>query len=1079
MKKKALWKDIFREIKNSTGRFISIVLLITLGVFVYTGLKSVGPLMRKTADTFIDESNLADIYLNSQFSLEDKDKDIIKSEADIKDIEYVYSEDVLEKGSEAIINLESLPEKISMPKLIEGRMPENNEEIVVDAYPIKNAFNIGDVIEFDSKKSKFDFESKKILKNYKFKVVGKVVSAENMSTVMKGTSKKGLGDYDSFAYVLKSAFNDTDESKARIILNGLDGLKTTDREYKDIVSKNRRSLISAFNERSIEKFESIKADIREKIDDADEKIADAEKKLADAKKELDDAKVKLADAKKSYNDGKKKYNDSISEAEKTLSDNKKTLDESKETLDKNKADLDNAKIKLDELKSKLDELKETYESSMAEYTAKKEEMDKALEAMSGLPQSSIPADKAEEFKKGKEELEKAKTQLDELKETVDNLEITYIQNKAKYDEGIIKLNEGYDKYNDGLEKYNTGLKEFEDKKLSGLKELKDAKKKIFDGQKEYDDGVEKYNSEKIKADKKIKDAKNDLDEAKRVLKNMKRPTFNIIDRENIEGLQLFYDSGYRMDILALVFPAFFFLIASIVALTALMRMAEERRTQIGTFKALGYNNFDIYKKYLFYGFVATTIGVIIGIAIGQNILTKMVFRTYSASFTLKKPIPYFNIKFPLISIFISYFSIVVPVSIVLSKYLKQNSSELMRPKAPKSGSKIFLEKIPFFWKRLSFLYKVTFRNTFRYKSRMFMTLLGVAGCMSLLFFGFAIQGAVAQVIDRQYGRVFNYDLIVNYDKDFSKHQLKEYTNFIDGNEDIKDRMTLRTENLVADTVDMPDQNVVVMVIEDEKKFENYVHLLNKNKKIDLPKEGIVINRKLLDSVHKEPGDDIELRDAYNKYYSMKVIDTNENYLGHYAYMSKDYYEKIFNKKYEDNSDIIKLSSDSKEAKDTFIKELNRIDSVMYVFDVSKTISVANDWLSNLNYVIILIILTSATLAFVVLYNLNNVNISERIREVATLRVLGFYPRELTSYIYRETILLSTLGILLGYAGGIGLTHLILKYITPSNIQLVSNIQWYNYIVSAVLTYLFIFMVMIIVHKKLKGTDMVGALKAYE
>ena len=183
MKKKALWKDIFREIKNSTGRFISIVLLITLGVFVYTGLKSVGPLMRKTADTFIDESNLADIYLNSQFSLEDKDKDIIKSEADIKDIEYVYSEDVLEKGSEVIINLESLPEKISMPKLIEGRMPENNEEIVVDAYPIKNAFNIGDVIEFDSKKSKFDFESKKILKNYKFKVVGKVVSAENLSLI--------------------------------------------------------------------------------------------------------------------------------------------------------------------------------------------------------------------------------------------------------------------------------------------------------------------------------------------------------------------------------------------------------------------------------------------------------------------------------------------------------------------------------------------------------------------------------------------------------------------------------------------------------------------------------------------------------------------------------------------------------------------------------------------------------------------------------------------------------------------------------------------------------------------------------
>ena len=1079
MKKTALWKDIFREVKNSPGRFISIVLLITLGVFVYTGLKSVGPLMRKTADTFIDESNLADLYLNSQFSLEEKDKDIINSILNIKDIEYVYSEDMVETKNEAIVSIESIPDRISTPKLIEGRMPENINEIVIDAYPIKSSFNIGDTLEFESKKSKFDFESKKILKNYKFTVVGKVVSAENMSTVMKGTSKKGLGDYDFFAYVLKDAFNDTDESKARILIDGINGLKTTDKEYKDIVGLSRKKLITAFNERSLEKFESIKSDIKEKIDEADEKILDAEEKLNDAKNKLDDANIKLSDARKSYNDGKRKYNESISDAEKTLADNKKTLDDSKETLDKNKADLDEAKTKLDELKSKLDELKETYESSMAEYTAKKEEMDKAVEATSALPASSIPADKLQEFKKGKEELEKAKTQLDELKENIDKLEITYIENKAKYDEGLIKLNEGYDKYNDGLEKYNEGQKEFEDKKASGLRELKDAKRKISDGQKEYDDGLKKYNSEKTKADKKIKDAKSDLDEAKRVLKNMKRPTYNIIDRENIEGLQLFYDSGHRMDILALVFPAFFFLIASIVALTALMRMAEERRTQIGTFKALGYNNFDIYKKYLFYGFIATTIGVIIGVALGQNILTKMVFRTYSASFTLKKPLDYFNVRFPLISAIISYVSIVVPVSLVLAKYLKQNSSELMRPKAPKAGSKIFLEKIPFFWKKLSFLYKVTFRNTFRYKSRMFMTLLGVAGCMSLLFFGFAIQGAVAQVIDRQYGRIFNYDIIVNYDKDFSKYQLKEYTKFIDNNTDIKDRMTIRTESLIADTVDMPDQNVVLMVINDEDKFDNYVHLLNKNKKIEIPKEGIIINKKLLESIHKEPGDDIELRDSNNKYYTMHVVNSNENYLGHYAYMSKDYYEKLFNKKYEDNSDIIKLNSDNKELKDNFIKNLNRIDSVMYVFDVSKTISVANDWLSNLNYVILLIILTSATLAFVVLYNLNNVNISERIREVATLRVLGFYPRELTSYIYRETILLSTLGILLGYAGGIGLTHLILEYITPSNIQLVSNIQWYNYIVSAVLTYLFIFMVMLIVHKKLKKTDMVGALKAYE
>lgn len=542
MKKTALWKDIFREIKNSPGRFISIVLLITLGVFVYTGLKSVGPLMRKTADTFINETKLTDIYINSQFSLEDKDKDIIKSVTDIKKIEYVYSEDMLEKGSEAIVNLESLPEKISMPKLVEGRLPEKNDEIVVDAYPIKNSFNIGDIIEFDSKKSKFDFESKKILKNYKFKIVGKVVSAENMSTVIKGNSKKGLGDYDSFAYVLKSAFNDTDESKARIIIKGLDGLKTTDREYKDKVSANRRKLISAFNERSTERFESIKADIKDKIDEADEKIADAEKKLADAKKELDDAKVKLADARKSYDDGKKKYNDSIKDAEKTLQNSKKELDDSKVTLDDNKADLDDAKTKLEELKSKLDELNETYDSSMAEYTAKKEEFDKAVEAMAGIPESSIPADKAEELKKGKEELDKAKVQLDELKENIDNLDITYIENKAKYDEGMIKLNEGFDKYNDGLEKYKAGLKEFEDKKASGLRELNDAKKKISDGQKEYDEGIEKYDSEKIKADKKIKDAKSDLDEAKRVLKNMKRPTFNILDRENIEGLQLFYDS---------------------------------------------------------------------------------------------------------------------------------------------------------------------------------------------------------------------------------------------------------------------------------------------------------------------------------------------------------------------------------------------------------------------------------------------------------------------------------------------------------------------------------------------------------
>lgn len=1151
MRKKALNKDILREIRTTPGRFVSIVLLIALGVFVFVGLKAVGPLMRASADKYIADKNVADLSISSAFDLSREDESIILNFKDAEDIEFSYDEDLTEKKTDAVVSLESVPERINLLSLKEGRMPKAPDEIVLDYYAQKIDKKIGDEIEFN--KEKFSLNPQKdSLKTYKFKIVGLVTSPEYINISSKGISERGLGTKSAYGYVLKEAFNKENFSSAKITLKAAKGLKNSDEKYKETANREKEKLIALFKNRPSERFTSIKDDLRERIDKGEKSVYEARENIKKAEKEISEKKNEIKEGFSEYESYKKKYNDETSKAENDIK------------LEKEK--LDDAKIKLDESLSKLEESKSKIASSKTVISEKRTKLNEALNksSMSKDELYNVVADCEEKnsyikkFRSERESLESKKTEIEQtvakLKEDLSNLENEKFEQgseketqrqgkindiKAQIDESqksVIELNKnlssmpafddldkneaqinktlenlyplkkGFDdlatfeeeikqkevlinkaqkEYDEAADKYKFGSdalikaeNTLKEKKNRAQTELNQNYKKLIDGEKKIKEVELKLSSSKNDAEIKIADASEELNKARDALKRLKKPSYNIMKRENLEGLFLFYDSGYRMDILALVFPAFFFLIAAIVALTAMTRMAEERRTQIGTYKALGYSNIDIIKKYLVYGISASIIGISIGNIIGHTIFTKIIFNAYTMNFTIKEAVMTTRAEYPILSIIIALFSTVLPVIITVLSYLKSEPANLMRPKAPKSGGKILMERLSFIWKHLSFLQKVTFRNIFRYKGRMIMTILGVAGCMSLIFFGFAVKGSLEGVTTAQNKDIFHIQFIVNYDKDFGSQEVKKYEDFIKSYINIDSSLKANIDYMKCEVKDLPDQTVSVISVKDTDKLDNFISLKNSNGKIKLQDKGVVINNKLYDLLSSGEKS-IKLRDFNNEDYNFKISGVNENYIAHYIYMDDKYYKKAEDREYFYNADLIKLKNFDEEHREEFIKEVKKYKVVTGITDLIKNSQTAQSWLGSLDYVIVLITISSAVLCFVVLYNLNNINISERIREISTIKVLGFYPKELTHYIYRETLYLSVFGIILGYFGGLGLLRLIMDYIVPPQLSLYPYVSILNYIISALLTISFVLTVMLIVHFGLKKTDMVSSLKAYE
>lgn len=556
------------------------------------------------------------------------------------------------------------------------------------------------------------------------------------------------------------------------------------------------------------------------------------------------------------------------------------------------------------------------------------------------------------------------------------------------------------------------------------------------------------------------------------------PKWYILDRTDNNSYKELINASDNLKQLGNVFPIIFFCIAILVSLISMMRMIEEDRTENGTLKSLGFNNFQITSKYIIYSLLATIIGGFLGIVIGSILIPRVVWNAYKTMFTIPKFICEIDTSSNIIGLLICIICICGTAIFVCIKNLKEVPANLMRPKAPKTGKKIFLERATFIWKKLKFSNKITIRNIFRYKTRVLTTIIGIAGCTALILTGFGLRDSIKGIINYQFTNIFKYDKMLMLNDTANQKVLKEE---LLENSKVKKLVETNVNNIKV-SYNNEEQEVIMIVPNDKKELRKVINLIDieneKNTNLDLKDNTCIISEKTSKLLNIKEGDKITIIDDSNKKHQVKVDKIVKNYINQYLYLSKMTYENIFGN-YKINSYLIKLNDISSKEKNNFDEEYiskSEITSIVNNSDMQKTMK---DILRSIDSVVAILIVAAAVLAFVVLYNLSNINISERKREIATLKVLGFYPSEVDRYVTRETIILTAIGITLGLLSGSYLCHYIISTCEPDYIMFDRRVDTISYILSALITIIFTIVVNIVTHYNLKKINMVSSLKNVE
>ncbi|MEK5234824.1 ABC transporter permease [Paenibacillus sp. FSL L8-0470] len=569
--------------------------------------------------------------------------------------------------------------------------------------------------------------------------------------------------------------------------------------------------------------------------------------------------------------------------------------------------------------------------------------------------------------------------------------------------------------------------------------------------------------------------------AKQQLAELELPKIYVTDRNVSPGYTEYKDNADRLSAIASVFPVFFFLIAALVSLTTMTRMVEEHRLQIGTLKALGYGNRDIMAKFMVYGTLASLAASVVGLAVGFTLLPTIIYNAYSSLYNLPDIVKSFYPSYSILSVIVALICTTLTAWIASRVELRSNASVLMRPKAPKSGQRIILERISFVWKRLNFVQKVTARNLFRYKQRMFMTVFGVAGCTALILTGFGLKDSIGSIAGEQFGTIMKYDALVALHNDVPAGSRDAYEQLITGESAITGTLNVAQETMTARASGVNDQDVNLFIPAAVDSLSEYVELRDRisGEGRKLTDEGAIVSEKLAKLYGLEPGGKLTVVDNKNETFKIQVAGITENYVMHYVYMTPAYYSSVFGKEPVFNTELLNYGVQDAAWEDGLSEKLTASERVAAVSFSSSVGSAFDDTMKSMDVVTLVLIVSAAALAFVVLYNLTNINVSERIRELSTIKVLGFYDKEVTLYIYRENILLSVLGIAAGSGLGILLHSFVLRTAELDATMFAPVIKWPSYVYAALLTLLFSGIVMVFMHIKLKRIHMIEALKSVE
>ncbi|MDY4026063.1 FtsX-like permease family protein [Enterococcus avium] len=628
---------------------------------------------------------------------------------------------------------------------------------------------------------------------------------------------------------------------------------------------------------------------------------------------------------------------------------------------------------------------------------------------------------------------------------------------------------------DNLAKVDAGQKELDQAKAqleqqaimvpTGNPELAKAQEELDAQQKE----LTRNREQLVDAQQKISDSEKEISE-------LQTPSYSFNQRADNPGFQEYGDLSERIAAIANVFPIFFFFIAALITFTTMTRMVEENRREIGTLKALGYSRFEISIKYIIYALSAAAIGIVLGSVIGTHTLPRLIFVLSSDRYNFSG-VTAFYLPRPIIQASIAFlFASLGAALLVLFRELHEKPADLLQPKAPKPGKRIFLERLTPIWSRMSFNSKVSYRNLFRYKSRMIMAVIGIAGCAALMVAGVGLKDSLSSVGDKQFGPIIDYDVIVTL-----KDQPDEAkVNMIfSQNKKLTSELAMMNQTVELKQKGQANQKLTMMVPKDRQKFKEYLHLKNQGEKFNLPNDGAVITQKMAELFNLEKGDSLTVHDEDQQTFKVKITNIADNYLGNFLYLSKDYYQQARGKDFKMNSYLLKSKKMTKSEEKELSQKLLSSGQVVNTSFISTQIEAQEQSMDNLDGIVWIFVVLSGLLAFIVLYNLTNINVSERVRELSTIKVLGFYDREVTSYIFRENFVFTILGILFGYGLGIILTKFILDQASMETITFPLVIRLGAYLSSGGLTILFSVIVMVATHFRLRHINMIDALKSNE
>ena len=1061
-----LKKSTFREIKTSLVRYLAILAIVALGVGFFSGLKDCKESMVSTARRYLDTNNFYDYQILSSYGADDDSVALAESWDGVESAEGSIQIDVMARsgsGDSRALKAISLPERLNTLNVTEGRLPQDVNECVIDAYSITDeGFRVGDHIELTEENDK---DTLKEFNVKDFEIVG-LVNTPIYLDYQRGSTDIGNGSLDTFFYVDKDAFDVDYYTNLYVKLTGDEESLTEEHEDKlkareddlkalaEAVTDGRRESARKEAQEELDEkkqeYEDNLAKYEEEKNDAEEQFADAERQIKNGEKQIKSNRKKAIAGKKTAASTIKELKPMLKEVNagiKTLKGEKKKAEDGLAQLNGGKAEAEKGKAGLEAAINDLKQAAQADPEHADQYNAQIEELSMQL---AGVEQQIGALD----------------TQIEQVNKGIGTINAKLKEAKA-----------GKKEIEEGIKKAKAGIEQAE----AGLAKLDKSEKELAKNKKRLAEERQKANREFKKARKKLDDAKDKLDEAQEKIDDMDIGNSFALSRKENMGYSSFDSNSSIVSNIAKIFPLFFFLIAALVCMTTMTRMVDEQRTQIGVLKALGYSNSQIVGKYMFYSGSAAFIGAVIGFFAGCKIFPAVIWKAYTMMYDFSDKVDYIiNYKLGLSVLAVALLCSMGATWVSISADFKVPPAELIRPKTPPAGKRILLERIKPLWNRISFLYKVSIRNIFRDKKSFLMMVIGVSGCTALLIAGIGIRATISKVADYQFDEISLYDITVIFSKNMTDDRQKDFMEELQDKNDIS-ADDVRFLHRGEVTLVMGDKTAdITCVATDAEGFGDFIDLHTGDQHIEYPGTGeIVIVKKTNHDYGLGVGDEVTLRDGYREM-KVTIVGVADNYVYDSIYMTPETYRQGFGKEPDIKAAYINFEDGTEE--ETIRNASAAAAGYEYAAAVQTNIDVRENvsrMMKSLNAIVYVVILSAALLAFIVLYNLTNINITERLREIATIKVLGFYQIEVSQYVFRENLFLTAAAAIAGIPMGDWLLKFVIDNIVLSMIYFEPRHGPYDIPIAVALTFLFAFLVNFAMQKRLRDVSMTESLKSIE